>query len=352
MKLVYVIEKMSGIGGMERILTDKMNWLCRQDYIELTLLLVWKDAQPIEFALDPRIHIERLEIPYIKGGLTYPLALYRYNKTIKRLQPDITVFCWVMGAFLAAYGHHVGKTIFESHLAATRMRHRWLIDKMQQKVNKVVTLTSQDACNFTQAFSVSVIPNFTMLEIHRKPSYEVKHCVALGRFVHQKNYPRMIAIWRQVVQRFPEWTLDIYGDGEDRAVIEQCIQRAHIQDNVILHGYTKEVVNAYTSGSIYLMTSRMEGFPLVLIEAMACGLPVVAFDCPYGPRDAIKNGVTGYLIPYDDDKAYIEALSQLMGNVSLRKQMGTAATAEIGCYSYESIMQQWLSLFQEIVLSC
>lgn len=351
MTIVYVIEKMSGVGGMERIFADKINWLCKQRGIELTLLLVWKDAQPIEYPIDKRVNIVKLDVPYVKGGLSYPLALYRYNKFIKTTRPDITVLCWVMGAFLGAYGHHVGKAIYESHLAATMMKHRWLIDKMQSHVDAVVTLTTQDAVNFNKAPMVQVIPSFTLLDPSLSPSYESRHCVALGRFVYQKDYPRMIAIWKKVTESHPDWILDIYGDGEERPFIERCIKEAHLDDKVVLHGNTQDVAEAYTSGSIYLMTSRMEGFPLVLIEAMTCGLPIVAFNCPYGPQDVIQHEKTGYLIPYHHDEAYIEALSGLMDDVNMRMKMGDAAKAAVSQYSSEAIMQRWLTLFQELTPS-
>ena len=333
MTIVYVIEKMSGIGGMERIFADKINWLCKQNDIELTLLLVWKDAQSIEYPIDKRINIVKLEVPYVKGGITYPLALYKYNNFIQRTKPDITVLCWVMGAFLGTYGHHVGKTIYESHLAATMMKHRWLINKIQKHVDMVVTLTTHDAMNFDKAPTVQVIPNFTLLDSTLTPSYESKHCVALGRFVYQKDYPRMIAIWKKIAESHPDWILDIFGDGEERPIIEQCIKEAQLDEKIWLHGNTQDVAKAYTSGSIYLMTSQMEGFPLVLIEAMTCGLPIVAFNCPYGPQDVIQHEKTGYLIPYHDDDAYIKALSALMDNVTLRKQMGIAAKAAVSQYA-------------------
>ena len=349
MTIVYVIEKMSGIGGMERIFADKINWLCKQSDIELTLLLVWKDAHSIEYPIDERVNIVKLEVPYVKGGLFYPLALYKYNQFIKKIKPDITVLCWVMGAFLGAYGHHVGKTIYESHLAATMMKHQWLINKMQYHVDTVVTLTTHDATNFNNARNVLVIPNFTLLDPALTPSYESKHCVALGRFVYQKDYPRMIAIWEKVTEIHPDWILDIFGDGEDRPIIEQRIKETQLDNKVVLHGNTQEVTKAYTSGSIYLMTSRMEGSPLVLIEAMTCGLPIVAFNCPYGPQEVIQHEKTGYLIPYDNDEAYIEALSGLMNNANLRKQMGDAAKTALSQYSCEAIMQKWMDLFQELL---
>ena len=349
MTIVYVIEKMSGIGGMERIFADKINWLCKQSGIELTLLLIWKDAHPIRYAIDERVNIVKLEVPYVKGGLFYPLALYRYNQFIKKTKPDITVLSWVMGAFLGAYGHHVGKIIYESHLAATMMKHRWLINKMQYHVDTVVTLTTHDTTNFIKAPRVLVIPNFTLLDPAVTPSYESRHCVALGRFVYQKDYPRMIAIWKKVTESHPDWILDIFGDGEDRPIIEQCIKEAQLGNKVVLHGNTQEVTKAYTSGSIYLMTSRMEGSPLVLIEAMTCGLPIVAFNCPYGPQEVIQHEKTGYLIPYDNDEAYIEALSGLMNNANLRIQMGNVAKTAVSQYSCEAIMQKWMNLFQELL---
>lgn len=337
---------MSGYGGMERIFTDKMNWLCQQPDVEVELMLVWKDPLPLAYNLDSRVKVVRLNVSYIKRGVAFPFALFLYNKFVAKYKPDVTILSWVMGAFLAAYGKKCGKVIYESHLAATRMTHGWLQTKLQPRVDAVVTLTSRDAKNYPAARRVEVIPNFTNLQSTASADYTHKRCVAVGRLVYQKNYPRMIEIWKHISKKHPNWVLDIYGEGEERELIEKSIREAGLGGKVFMHGNTQDVVSALQSASIYLMTSMMEGFPLALVEAMTCGLPIVAFNCNYGPSEVIVNGKTGFLVPYDDDSAFVESLQTLMNDEQLRKDMGEAAQKEVDRFSRETIMHKWLTLFQ------
>ena len=346
MRLLYVIEKMSGFGGMERIFTDKMNWLCQQPDVEVVLMLVWKDPLPLAYNLDSRVKVVRLNVPSIKGGFGFPFALFSYNRFVAQYNPDVTILSWIIGAFFAAYGRKCGKVIYESHHVSNLMKHSWLQTKLQPYVDVVVTLTSQDAKNFPRARRVEVIPNFTNLQFTASADYTHKRCVAVGRLVYQKNYPRMIEIWKHISKKNPDWVLDIYGEGEERGLIEQGIREAGLEGKVVLHGSAKDVVGVLQSASIYLMTSRMEGFPLVLVEAMTCGLPIVAFDCNFGPGKVISDGTTGFLVPYSDDAMFMERLAYLMEHPEIREQMGMAAKEASKKYQPEQIMKEWLRLFQ------
>lgn len=349
MHILYVIEQMSRIGGMERITADKINWLARQEGIKVTLMFVWKESKQLAYHIDNSVDICHINAPMVKGGLTYPYVLWKYNSMVKRLKPDITILSWVTGSLLATFGKNSGKVVYESHLVSTHMTHSWLQQSMQDKVDVVVTLTNSDAQNFPKSKRVEVIPNFTLLKTNKGTDYSQKHCIAVGRLVYQKNYPRMIAIWQQIVKQHPDWTLDIYGDGDERQQIEQCIHKYGVEGSVVLHGNTNNVGEAYLSGSILLMTSHMEGLPLVLLEAMTYGIPAVAFDCPTGPRDVITDGVDGRLIPIHDNSSFIKALSQLMGDASLRQQMGEKARENVARFSCESIMQRWMDMFNSLV---
>ena len=349
MHILYVIEQMSRIGGMERIIAEKINRLAAMSDIKVTLLLVWKDRQRPVFEIDSRVGIEHIDAQMMKGGLTYPIVVWRYNRLVRQLKPDVTVLSWVTGAMLATFGKHVGKTIFELHHSAATMKHAWLLRSLQRRTDVVVTLTPEDAQYFTQAQRVEVIPNFTTIDSNRLPDYDTKHCVALGRMVPAKDYPRMVRLWKEVVKEHPDWVLDIYGDGPEREHIQQCIEEAQLGDKICLHGNTKEVAKAYGEASIYLMTSRTEGFPMVLLEAMTMGLPVVAFDCPHGPRNIIRNGVNGLLIDMKDDKAYVSALTLLMDNAERRRLMGEKAHETAMRFSCENIMQRWMDMFNSLV---
>lgn len=331
---------------MERILTDKMNYLADHTQHDITLLLLWKDAAPLPYPLSPKITIVRLGVPYVRGGATLPLLILRYNSMLHRLRPDITVLTWVIGAVLGAFASKVGRTIYESHQAKHSMRHRWIIDRAARRIDTVVALTREDAAEYSQTRHVCVIPNLTNIRSDRPTDYSQKHCVWAGRLNHVKDLPRLLSVWQRLASQHPDWTLDIYGDGEERQHVESLIRQHGIAGSVVMHGRCDDVREAYLAASIFVLTSKYEGFGIVLIEAMACGLPVVAFDCEYGPRNIISNNSNGRLIPYADDDGMVEALHSLMNSQQLRRSMGTQAYRDSARYQPDNIMSAWIKLFE------
>ena len=344
MRIVYVIEKMSGIGGMERIITDKMNYLVRHTAHEVVLLLLWHDEKPLAYPLDERVRVIRMEVPFQHKVR----ALFSFRKTIRKINPDITIYTWVMGAFLAAFSGWKGRSIYEAHRARPTMKHQWIVSLMERRVDAVVVLTQQDANDYPNAKNVVHIPNFTSLHVEKPSDCLSKHCLSVGRLVDVKDFSRLLDIWKMVVCERSEWHLDIVGEGPEREALLQKIERLNLSSNVTLHEATNDVIPYYTNSSIYLMTSRFEGLGIVLIEAQTCGLPIVSLDCDYGPRHIIEDGVTGRLIPYNDDKAMADAIIWLIDNPDKRQQMGMAALKASQRYKPENIMNNWIELFDEI----
>ena len=343
MRIVYVIEKMSGIGGMERIITDKMNYLVRHTNHEVVMLLLWHDELPVAYPLDERVKIVRMDVPYLHKIK----ALFSFRKTIRKINPDITIYTWVMGAFLAAFSGWKGKCIYEAHRARPTMKHQWIMSLMERKVDAVVTLTQQDAKEYPHAKFVTLIPNFTSLHVEKPSDCSSKHCVSIGRLIEVKDFSRLLDIWKSVVEKHLDWHLDIVGEGPEREALQQKIERLGLSSNVTLHKATSDVLPFYLNSSIYLMTSRFEGLGIVLIEALTCGLPIVSLDCDYGPRHIIENDVTGKLIHYNDDEAMVNAICELIENQEKRQEMGRAALQASISYQPKSIMEKWMKLIEQ-----
>ena len=341
MRIVYVIEKMSGIGGMERIITDKINYLVRHTNHEVVMLLLWHDELPLAYPLDERVKIVRMDVPYLHKIK----ALFSFRKTIRKINPDITIYTWVMGAFLAAFSGWKGKSIYEAHRARPTMKHQWIMSLMERNVDAVVVLTQQDAKEYPHAKNVTLIPNFTSLHVEKPSDCSSKRCVSVGRLVEVKDFSRLLDIWKKVSEKHPDWHLDIVGEGPERETLQQKIERLSLSSNVTLHKATSDVLPFYLNSSIYLMTSRFEGLGIVLIEALSCGLPIVSLDCDYGPRHIIENDVTGKLIHYNDDEAMVNAICELIENQEKRQEMGRAALKASQKYQPENIMSKWEELW-------
>lgn len=353
MRIVYVIERFSEVGGLERVLAEKMNYIAEHTVHEVVLMTLWRDSKPVAYALSPKIQCVNLDVhrPPIPMGyvLMLPVVICRYNRAMRDLRPDVCVLQRAMGAFLAVFVRHTCKTVFEGHTIRHQSNHRWLYPRMERNVSVVVALTRGDASEYTAARNVTIIPNSCHLAPYGDvPVYKGKHCVSIARFVPGKGHLRMLHIWRKVVDADPECILDIYGDGPERKRVEENIRKLNLGDNVVLHGITHDVAETYRKARVAILASEHESFGLCIVEAMACGVPTVAFDCPYGPASIITDGEDGMLVPYEDDEAMVDSLLLLMRDDNLCRMMGREGLSTVQAYQPETVMQRWVEFFERL----
>jgi glycosyltransferase involved in cell wall biosynthesis len=176
-----------------------------------------------------------------------------------------------------------------------------------------------------------------------------KRIVAAGRLTHQKNFVSLVRAFSVVAAKHPDWSLDIYGEGVQRQMLEQEIEQLGLNGVVNLCGYTPNLSLAYSKASIFVLSSMYEGQPSVMLEAMSCGLPVVSYACPCGPRDIISDGKDGFLVPVNDEKQLADRICYLIEHEDVRLQMGAAAIEKSRQFSLDKIMARWTSLFDSLV---
>ena len=171
----------------------------------------------------------------------------------------------------------------------------------------------------------------------------------VGRYNDAKGYDYLIPAWEIVHERHPDWILNVYGSGELHDQVVEWIRDRQLEDTIILHEPVDDIMDKYMESSICVLSSRYEGFSLVILEAMACGVPVVSFDCPHGPRNIIMHGEDGLLVEYLNSQALADGLCQLIENEELRKRFGSNARKNIRRFSQDTIMSQWDSLFHKLI---
>ena len=227
-----------------------------------------------------------------------------------------------------------------------------MLDQAVPTVDALVTLTAADRRDYQRRYPgtlVEQIPNASPFPLGARAPLTDTIVVSAGRLTERKGFDRLIDAWGPLARRFPDWQLHIYGEGECRADLEQQVQRQGLADSVRLPGHTADIEQALVSAGVYAMSSRVEGFPMVLLEAMTHGLPLVAFDCPRGPAEIIEDGVNGRLVGDHDVAGYARALGELMADSERRRRMGAASYARARSFQIETVGEEWDRLFVAVL---
>lgn len=221
-----------------------------------------------------------------------------------------------------------------------------------QRYDRIVLLTEEDRQLHWKADDcLAIIPNPVTVIPSTHSTLQNKKVLAVGRLVHQKDFASLIRAFSLVNKRFPGWTLDIFGEGDECEHLSSLIKTLGLTETVRLMGKCPMIQDVMPGYSLFALSSRFEGFPLVLVEAQSCGLPIVSYACPCGPRDIIRDGIDGFLVPPGDEATLAERICQLIEDENLRTKMGAAALERAKEFSLEKIIPQWTSLFEELMKS-
>lgn len=193
-----------------------------------------------------------------------------------------------------------------------------------------------------------VIPNLLPFSPEKGSSCLEKRIISIGRYSEQKGYDRLIEAWIKVNRKHPDWHIRIYGEGQDRNSLQELIEKHHIENSFSLCPPTKSIQEKYLESSIYVMSSRFEGLPMALLEAMACGVPCISFDCPYGPAEIITPEEDGILVKNGNTDELADAICRLIEDTDKRIRMGKQAQKNIQRYSREEVMKLWDELFNTL----
>ncbi len=377
MKIVYCIHSLYNPGGMERVLLNKVRYFVEQKGWEIVIVTTDQHNRPTFYPLPEGVRMVDLGINYSDDNRRSPLGkivgyLKRRCRHRRRLaallnaeRPDITVSLFPCESSFIPSLKDGSKKVLEIHyskffrlqygrhgLLRLIDRYRTHTDEqLAQRFDRFVVLTHEDCGYWPKMANIEVIPNAALFRPASTADLTAKHVVAVGRLDHQKGFDRMLNVWAELLQTHPDlsdWTLDIYGQGEWHDNLLQQTERLGIASSVVLHAPTKDIEKVYTSSAFLLMTSRYEGFPMVMIEAMACGLPVISYNFKTGPRDIIHPGENGYFVTDGDSSALVAAMANLMNDLPLRQRLGKNALRVRDTFSEASVMDKWTRLFEDL----
>lgn len=340
MKIVYVYDAIACIGGVERILIDKMNYLAEVYDYEVYLITAAQGKHPFSFPLSDKVkHIDidaRFHVQY-----QYPKRLWvkwcmnrRFKQNleiqIQHIDPDIVIGTTYYKADVLCNLKCRAKKVIETHCAKSYtgqndgiVRNKiiqWFYNRqltsynqtIERKSNAIVTLAKGDAAEWNKKKNVFVIPNMIMQMPKSKSSCESHRVIIAGRLIYQKGYDLLIEAWNIIHKNHPDQKLDIYGEGPLRDELQKQISRNKLNDVITMHSSTPHILEEFIQNSIYIMSSRFERFGLVLPEVMSSGLSCVSSNCLYGPSDIIKQGENGLLAIKYNVKQLTECINSLV----------------------------------------
>lgn len=377
LKIVYLTPALYMAGGVERVLSLKASYFAEQYGYDITIILTEGKGKPLFYPLSDKIKVINLNIGYeelwhcsfVKKVFVYLWKQHRYKKTLTKelmsLRPDITVSLLRREINFVNSIKDGSRKIGELHINRANYRNfnieqagiaKRLFAKVWSgsllghlaKLDRLVVLTEKDKEAWTELSNVEVIPDPLSLSPVNISTLETKRVVAIARYSHEKGIDLLLQAWAKVEKAVGDWRLDVFGDG-DRSAYECLADELKIdRSRCQLHGKTNDVEGEYVSSSLFVLSSRFEGFGMVITEAMACGLPVVAFNCPWGPSAIITDGEDGLLVENGHVEALADALVRLMGDEHLRRSMAEAGVRNVQRFSLDSIAQRWKVLFESL----
>ncbi|WP_299436935.1 glycosyltransferase family 4 protein [uncultured Aquimarina sp.] len=363
MKLVYIVNRIDGPGGLERVLSIKASTLAEDYDYDIHIVTLNQETNELFYDFSAKLSYHNVSA---KGN---PLTrMYKYasglRSVIKKLNPDVIAVCddGLKGFFVPLVLRKPCPMIYERHVSRSveiKKGKRSLTKRMSTAIkfsfmnfggryyDHFVVLTNGNLKEWSFK-NLKVIPNPLSFYPKAKSTLENKKVLAVGKHSFQKGYDRLLKSWKKVIEKHSDWTLDIYGTISKAEGLAALADNLGISKTVNFYPPVKNIAEKYEQASIYTMSSRFEGFGMVLTEAMAYGVPCISYDCPYGPSDIITDKVNGLLVANGDIDAFSDGIISLIENEENRKSMGIKAKEAVKKYLPETIAKEWDDLFTSL----
>ena len=378
---MYIIKAFAMKAGVERVMSDKMNYLAEHGY-SVSMITYEQGDHPYAFTLHQAVNHYQIDARFFKLSQLpmwkRPFEMRQMRKRFKRglqeavnkEQPDIIVCTTYSMKILDIILKIRTKAhrIIESHIACYTVRKAYdyrntpllrsiatIYDKWAfrniGKFEKLIVLTYGDAQDWRQfSNDITIIPNPVTNYPEKVKSHDGtgRRIISVGRLYEQKGFDMLIEAFALIADKCPEWHIDIFGSGEDEQKLRNNIAELSLNGRINILPPTKRIYDEYQKSEFYVLSSRYEGYPLVLNEAMSCGIPCVAFRCKYGPEEAIEHGKNGLLAENGNTEDLAQQILWMTEHPVERADMGLTARIAAKRYLLEIIMKQWTYLFQQI----
>lgn len=368
MKVLYLMDQMHTHGGGEKILSLKMNALVTNFNCEVHLYTTEHANKKAVYPISSKVKWFDLGINYNRSksyfhpinGLKTIQHFFKLKQLLQKLKPDVIIsVSQSPEQYFLPFIHKRIPKVKEFHSSGVNYsKPANVVQKLKEQLfllyhnYDTLVVLNNDEKQYYPFKNVVVIPNFiqkqqlkSIGEVHR-----ANVIIAAGRIAPVKQFDHLIKAWSFVATKFPSWEVHIYGDGDielSKKLIE-LIQKLKVP-NIYLKGATSSLTSKMKQASIYALTSATECFPMVLLESLACGLPILSYDCPHGPKNIITQGEDGILVEANNIKEFANKLTELIQNKDKCKQMRLNTFKKSVKFGENRVMQLWFNLFKEMV---
>ena len=346
-------------GGEQQISVILANLLAENPDYEITVVSVFKTSDTPMYKFHSRIKFENIfagQFPPKKNPVKFFMGC---RKFFKRFEPQDLIIAWTSySVFYSKLLPRGTKSIYWDHQGFTvgkKFGLAWLGRRIAAKSADAIVCITQASLNAYKKYiknksSVECIYHGINSDLAVSAyNFESKEIISCGRLAHQKGFDMLADVADAVFKKHPDWSWHIYGDGEMRESLEAKIANCGLSEKVILKGYASNVSEIYPQYSFFVMTSRYEGFGLVLCEAMAGRLPLVAFDVESGPKELIDDNSNGFLVPPFNTEQMAEKICELIENPALRKSFSDASAKKFENFSLEAFSSKWNALISSVL---
>ncbi len=368
-KIVYLTDQVYLHGGLEKVLAQKLNYFANcSEIAEVHLITTEQKNKKPCYAIDAKVIQHDLAINYHRAKsyfhpinfLKVPKHIQKVKKALKEIQPDVLIVCnyafdfyfipFITNGIKTIKEYHSSRYYYIKELPKAGFFQQWLFKLntlIEQKYTYLVVLNAAEQ-QYYKSSNVQVIPNAIQLQKSFPTTERKKIILAAGRIAPVKQFDQLIKAWSVIENQFPDWEVHIYGDGDDRLVADLTAQMQELKlSNIFLKGATDQLPKKMQEASIYAMTSQTECFPMVLLEALSVGLPIISYDCPHGPATILNKGEVGLLVPPNEPETFAKKMAEIIKNKEQRDLLSIAGRRHVLQYSEEIILQKWLHLFQK-----
>ncbi len=382
MKIVFLIKSFAMMAGVERLMSDKMNYMADCGH-EIVLITYEQGTHAMPFPLHHNIkHIDLDTRFFVLKKYSFLRRIFeilkmqlifkkRLQKVINNINPDIihtttysinlvgiildirtkakrTIESQVSYDSILKENDFKGKGVFQ---LIARKYDYYIFSKLK-KFDAFFTLTNGDAAKWRTFYNnITIIPNpLTNYPVNIKEhSRTFNRIICAGRLNNQKGFDLLIDAFYLISNKCPDWHIDIYGDGDEKDALLHLLKEKKLENRIFIHPASDKIFEEFQNSDFFVFSSRFEGWGLVLVEAMACGIPAVSFKCDFGPEDIITNEKDGLLVTNGNINELGDKILWMINNPEERKLMGMNARASAQKYKKEIVIQRWLDIFNQLL---